>query len=100
MLYLILREAYKMQTIESTCRGVPCRIFFCFVDRASLYNLVNRTNLVHNFSYYIYSFSLHVSGNYVPIIRRKHCTYATPGYVVSNLWESIIMLLTLIILKT
>ena len=24
--------------------------FLCFVDRASLYNLVNRTNLVHNFS--------------------------------------------------
>jgi hypothetical protein len=23
--------------------------FLCFVDRASLYNLVNRTNLVHNF---------------------------------------------------
>jgi hypothetical protein len=22
--------------------------FLCFVDRASLYNLVNRTNLVHN----------------------------------------------------
>ena len=24
--------------------------FLCFVDRASLYNLVNKTNLVHNFS--------------------------------------------------
>ena len=23
---------------------------FCFVDRASLYNLVNKANLVHNFS--------------------------------------------------
>jgi len=26
-----------------------------------------------------YCFSLHVSGNYVPIIRRKYRTYATPG---------------------
>ena len=43
----------------------------CFVDHASLYNLVNRTNLVHKLSYYVYCFSLHVSGNYVPIIRRK-----------------------------
>jgi len=25
-----------------------------------------------------YCFSLHVSGNYVPIIRRKYRTYATP----------------------
>jgi len=24
--------------------------FLCFVDRASFYDLVNRTNLVHNFS--------------------------------------------------
>jgi hypothetical protein len=32
-------------------------IIFCFlyfVDHASLYNLVNKTNLVHNFSSYIY----------------------------------------------
>jgi len=27
----------------------------------------------------MYCSSLHVSGNHVPIIRRKHCTYATPG---------------------
>jgi len=29
----------------------------CFVDRASLYELVNKTNLVHSFSWYVY-FSL------------------------------------------
>ena len=28
---------------------------------------------------YVYCFSLHVSGDYVPIIRRKYRTYATPG---------------------
>jgi len=27
-----------------------CHIFFCFVDCASLYNLVNKANLVHNCS--------------------------------------------------
>jgi len=25
-------------------------VFLCFVDHASLYNLVNKANLVHNFS--------------------------------------------------
>jgi hypothetical protein len=35
------------------------------------YNLVNKANLVHNFSWYVYFFSLHVSGDYVPIIRRN-----------------------------
>jgi len=41
-------------------------------------DLVNKANLVNNFSYYVY-FSLHVSGDYVPIIRRNNCIYATPG---------------------
>jgi hypothetical protein len=39
--------------------------------------LVNKANLVHNFSKYVYFFSLHVSGEYVPIIRRNNCIYAT-----------------------
>jgi hypothetical protein len=33
--------------------------------------------LVHSFSWYIDLFSLHVSGNHVPIIRRNNCIYAT-----------------------
>jgi hypothetical protein len=37
----------------------------CFVDRASLYNLVNKANLVLSFSLYVYFFSLRVSGDYV-----------------------------------
>jgi hypothetical protein len=32
---------------------------------------------VHNFSYYVYFFSLRVSGNYAPIIRRNNCTLHT-----------------------
>ena len=51
--------------------------FFCFVDRASLYNLVNKANLLHNVSSYVYFFCLHVPGDYVPIIRRNNRTYAT-----------------------
>jgi hypothetical protein len=50
-----------------------------FFDRASLCNLVNKANLAHNFSQYVYLFSLHVSGDYVPIIRRNNCIYATFG---------------------
>ena len=46
-----------------------------------LLTVVSRTNLVHKFYLYIYCFSLHVSGNYVPIIRRKYRTYAIPGKV-------------------
>jgi len=41
--------------------------------------LVYETNLVHSFSWYVYFFSLHASGNYVPIIRRNNCIYATLG---------------------
>ena len=51
----------------------------CFVDRPSLYNLVHKANLMHNFLYYVFFFSLHVSGNYVPIIRRNNCIYETLG---------------------
>ena len=55
--------------------AINCSLIFltfntvvCSVYRASLYNLVNKANLVHSFSYYVYFFSLHVSGDYVPII--------------------------------
>ena len=52
-------------------------LLLCFVDRASLYNPVNEAKLVHNFSQYVYFFSLHVSGDCVPIIRRNNSIYAT-----------------------
>jgi len=53
--------------------------FLCSVDRVSLCNLVNKANLVHSFSWYVYFFSLHVAGDHVPIIRRNTCVYATLG---------------------
>jgi len=34
---------------------------------------------VQNFSYYVYFFCPHVWSDYVPIIRRNNCTYATLG---------------------
>jgi hypothetical protein len=58
---------------------ISCIFILRFVDRASLCNLANKANLVHNFSNYVYFFSLHASGDYVPIIRRNNCIYATLG---------------------
>jgi len=62
--------------------------FLCFVDHASLYNLVNKANLVHNFSQYAYFSSLNVSGDYVPIIRRNSCVYGTLGTCYS-VWMTV-----------
>ena len=42
-------------------------------------SLVNKAKLVHNFSQYVYFFSLNVLGDYVPIIRRNNYIYATLG---------------------
>ena len=50
--------------------------------------LVNKANLVHNFSQYVYFFSLHVSGDYVPIVRRNNCIYATLGNYYS-VWMTV-----------
>jgi len=44
---------------------------------------------VHNFSKYVYFFCLHVSGDYVPVIRRNNAIYATLGichYVWMTVW--------------
>ena len=52
-------------------------------------SLVNKANLVHNFSQYVYFFSVNVSGNYIPIIRRNNCIYATLSIchsVLVTLW--------------
>ena len=44
------------------------------------HTLVNKSNLVHNFSLNVNFFSLHVLGDYVSIIRRRNnCIYATTG---------------------
>jgi hypothetical protein len=48
----------------------------CFVNRASLSNLVNKPNLVHNlFLVYLSMYTCY--GDYGPIIRRNNCVFAT-----------------------
>jgi len=59
------------------------KVFLCFVDRASLYNVVNKANLVHTFFSTFISFFLHVSGDCAPVIRRNNCIYATLGICCS-----------------
>ena len=61
----------------------------CFVDRVSVYNIIQmkpaRCTLL--LSIFI-STSLHVSGNYVPIIRRTYCIYATLVFFTLYGWLS------------
>ena len=59
---------------------------FMFYWPASLHKLVNKAKLVYNLSYYVYS--LHVSGDYVPIIRRNNCIYAALGTCYS-VWMTV-----------
>jgi len=61
----------------------------CSVDRASLYNLfqMKPTRCTLLLSIFI-STSVHVSGNYVPIIRRTYCIYATLVYCTLYGWLS------------
>ena len=61
----------------------------CFVDSASLYNLANKSNSVHNSAYYIYFSSLCVSGNHVPVIRRNYCNYVTLVFVTLCGWRPV-----------
>jgi len=63
--------------------------FLCFVDRASLYNLfqMKQTRCTLLLSIFI-STSLHVSDNYVPIIRRTYCIYATLVFFTLYGWLS------------
>jgi hypothetical protein len=51
-------------------------------------DIVNKAKLVHIFSYYVYFFSLHVSGDYVPIIRRNNCFYVTLG-ICHSVWMTV-----------
>ena len=39
----------------------------------------HKIEIIRALSYYVYFFSLHVSDDYVPIIRRNNCIYATLG---------------------
>ena len=73
------RQAVTAALLDCSLLG-----FLSFVELASLYSLVNKANSVHSFSQYVYFFSLQVSGDYVPIIRRNNCMYATLGTCYSE----------------
>ena len=63
--------------------------FLCFVDRASLYNLFKMKPIRCTLLLCIFiSASLHVSGNYVPIIRRTYCMYETLVFFTLYGWLS------------
>ena len=65
---------------------------FCFVDRASLYNLfqMKQTRCTLLLSIFI-STSLHVSGNYVPIISKIYlCIYAALVFFAQYGWLSVL----------
>ena len=62
------------------CNGIY--YFLCFVDCTSLYNLVNKANLLHNYSQYIYFFSVRVSATMCPssgeiTVTIRHLVYVT-----------------------
>ena len=62
------------------CASIKIIHFFFVPKRCkSTLDRVNKAKLVQNFSFYVYFFSLHVSGNYVPIIRRNNSIYMTHG---------------------
>ena len=60
----------------------------CFVHRTYLYNLVDKGNWVHNLFSVRLFFSVHVSVNYMPIIRRNTFIYATLG-VCHSVWMTV-----------
>jgi hypothetical protein len=64
------------------------RHFIFFSDRASQYITVNKTQLGAQFFLYIYFYSIHVSGNHVPIIRRINCINTIPG-ICHSVWMTI-----------
>jgi hypothetical protein len=63
--------------------------FMCFVDRASLCNLFQmKPNSCTLLLSIFISTSLHVLGNYVPIIRTTYCIYATLVFSIVYGWLS------------
>jgi hypothetical protein len=83
---------YPWYTTNCVCKiqnlSIPTTKILCFDDRASLCNLVNKTNLVHNSSLHVYFYSLHGLGDYVPIIRRNNCINTTPG-ICHSAWMTV-----------
>jgi len=58
-----------------------------FFEHGSLYNLVNKAKLLHSL-FLVYLSTLYVSGDYVTIIRRNKCVFATLG-ICYSLWITV-----------
>ena len=82
-----MRSYVLYQNIATECRNSIIKV--CFVDRAPIYNLfqMKPTGCTPLLSIFI-STSLHVSGNYVSIIRRTYCVYAKPVFLTLYGWLS------------
>jgi len=72
--------------------GYSC-FFKCSVDRVSLFNLFQITPARCTLLLSIFiSTSLNVSGNYVPIIRRTYCIYATLVFFTLYGWLYVLLI--------
>ena len=88
LIHVYVTHLKQFQTIDLSC---ICKELIPHIEmkhRLLFYNLVNKANLVHNFSQCVYFFSLHVSGDYVPIIRRNNCICATLG-ICHSVWMTV-----------
>jgi len=87
-------KVYNPQNCASHCitylaSTIPLKIMYKLtLTMKVVYNLVNKANLVHNFSWYVYFFSLQVLGDYVPIIGRNNCIYAMLG-TCHSVWMTV-----------
>ena len=66
----------------------PITSKFRFWQDFSLFYCLNKSNLVHNFSWYVYFFSLHVSVDYLRIIKRNSRLYVTLG-ICHSVWMTV-----------
>jgi len=74
--FMYLRNKFHVPTSNVS-------FFVCFVDRAPLYNLINKTNLVHNFSFMFISILYMFSGTMCPssgevTVSTRHLVFVTP----------------------
>ena len=84
-----LKTRFSIQCGSDNISEFSLHHVLCFVDRVSLYTLfqMKPTRCTQLLSIFILT-SLHVSGNYVPIIRRTYCVYATLVFFTLHGWLS------------
>ena len=88
LIHIYMTHFKQFRTINLSCICTEPIPHIEMKRRLLFYSLVNKANLVHNFSQYVYFFSLHVSGDYVPVIRRNNCIYVTLG-ICHSVWMTV-----------